>query len=50
MLDGRGFCELTIAHNRVTPFVSVNMNFLPPITLRVVLVLTVHVAKLAPRL
>ena len=46
VLDGRVWYELSTTHNRGTPFVNVNINFLSPITPRDVLVLTVHLAKL----
>jgi 4-hydroxybenzoyl-CoA thioesterase len=46
VLDGRGWYELTADHNRGTPFVNVNINFLSPITPRDVLVVTVGLARL----
>lgn len=45
MLDGRGWYELNVDHNRGTPFVNVNMNFTGPMTPREILEITVELAK-----
>lgn len=45
LLDGKGFYELVVDHDRRTPFVNVNMNFISPITPREVLEITVSLAK-----
>lgn len=45
MLDGRGWYELNLDHNRGTPFVNVKMNFTGPMTPREILEITVRPAK-----
>ena len=45
ILDGVGWYELTMDHDRGAPFVNVNMNFISPITPREILDITVRLAE-----